>query len=139
MSSEKEPGPPSLPAGLLLLGAPAALFGAVMAGNAVNVPASDDYGAIVPFLNGWRLAAGFGPRLHLLWEQFCSTRQPLTRAAAVLASGSGGACDLRILDPSWRGSISTRGAANRSPAGSSSDTGRSSSLSERARESTSDR
>jgi len=106
LSSEKEPGPPSLPAGLLLLGAPAALFGAVMAGNAVNVPASDDYGAIVPFLNGWRLAAGFGPRLHLLWEQFCSTRQPLTRAAAVLASGSGGACDLRILDAiAWLGWI----------------------------------
>ena len=79
----------------LALGAPTALYFALLAGQTVNVPLGDDYVSLLPFLTSWHATNSLGGKLSLLWEQYFSHRIVCTRLAAVLVDTIHG--DLQLV------------------------------------------
>jgi hypothetical protein len=83
--------------GALLCLAPALATAALLARAAVDVPAFDDYDAVVDFLNRWVAAPGAGARTRLLFAQHIEHRPALLRAAAAAVFAAQGHVDLRAL------------------------------------------
>jgi hypothetical protein len=84
-------------AGLLLCLAPALALAELLARAIVDVPAFDDYDAIVDFLVRWVERDEPSARLRLLFEQHVEHRPAVLRAAAAAAFAVAGHLDLRWL------------------------------------------
>jgi hypothetical protein len=84
-------------AGLLLCLAPALALAELLARAAVDVPAFDDYDALVDFLVRWVERDEAGARLRLLFAQHIEHRPAVLRAAAATAFALTGHLDLRWL------------------------------------------
>jgi len=83
--------------GALLCLAPALATAALVARAAVDVPAFDDYDAVIDFLDRWVAAPGAGERARLLFAQHIEHRPVLLRAAALASLAAQGHVDLRAL------------------------------------------
>jgi hypothetical protein len=83
--------------GALLCAAPALATAALLWRAAADVPAFDDYDAIVDFLNRWVVAEGAFAKMKLLLAQHVEHRPAVLRAAAAAAFGTLGHLDLRLL------------------------------------------
>ena len=83
--------------GALVCLAPALATAELLWRAAVDVPAFDDYDAVVDFLNRWVAAPGPGARLRLLLAQHIEHRPAVLRAAAAATFAALGHVDLRAL------------------------------------------
>jgi hypothetical protein len=83
--------------GALLCAAPALATAHLLWRAATDVPAFDDYDAIVEFLNRWVAAEGASSRVHLLFAQHVEHRPAVLRTAALAAFQAFGHLDLRAL------------------------------------------
>jgi hypothetical protein len=83
--------------GALLCIAPALATAELLGRAVVDVPAFDDYDAIVDFLNRWVAAQGPAPRARLLFAQHIEHRPAVLRAAAAATLEALGHVDLRVL------------------------------------------
>ncbi len=97
MAVEKSAREPGRGLGTVALFAPIAVYGVVLAHYAVDVPRSDDFFSILPFLSGWISAAGPKARLGLLFAQYFSHRIVFTRCLALLDYRLFGYCNLIAL------------------------------------------
>lgn len=83
--------PPWVP--LAALAAPALIYLAVLAANAVNVPRGDDSFSILPFLCDWKENPSAWTRLGLVFSQYFSHRIVLTKCVALALWGLTGRHD----------------------------------------------
>jgi hypothetical protein len=83
--------------GLALALAPLLAMGELLARALVDVPAFDDYDAVVAFLNRWVERDSPGARLRLVFSQHIEHRPALLRAAAAATFAGLGHVDLRVL------------------------------------------
>ncbi|HEY5078881.1 MAG TPA: hypothetical protein VII43_03500, partial [Opitutaceae bacterium] len=83
---------------ILVLAAPAAVYVAVLAANAVNMPVGDDFLSIVGFLNRWSRAGRWTlGNMGSFLDQFYSHRIPFPRLEAAVLVSAFGHCDMRAL------------------------------------------
>jgi hypothetical protein len=87
----------SLLAGSALVLAPALALAQLLARAAVDVPAFDDYDAVVDFLNRFVATDSAAERLRLIFSQHIEHRPALLRAAAASTAALLGRLDLRAL------------------------------------------
>jgi hypothetical protein len=93
-------------AGLAALAAPAGVYLACLVRNSTDVPRSDDFISILPFLNHWTQAASLHEKLELVFSQYFSHRIVLTKIVALLQWRLTGRCNfLQLQATGWMGWI----------------------------------